>query len=322
MKPALIAVSVALSTALLSWSVPTAYGRGGHGGGAGGGGHYAGGGGGHSGFAGAHAPGVGRGYGGGVGGYHTGGAVRTWGGVGSSYTSAGIPRNPHSYGSYSTFRNGTRGGQYVGRTPSGINRTHQFAASNQARYSNWNPALHSGRNWAGAGTVTTRDGRSHPGSWSRHHPANRNQFGWQTQERLRNWQGRTSNFAEAQHHHGEYGHHHGRNWWHNRCDTVILVGGGYWGWYDGWWYPAWGYDPYYSYYDYDGPIYGYDGLTPDEAVANVQSELQRLGYYSGSVDGVLGPLTRDALRRYQRDQGISVTGAIDQPTATSLGLDQ
>ncbi len=32
-------------------------------------------------------------------------------------------------------------------------------------------------------------------------------------------------------------------------------------------------------------------MTPDEAIANVQSELQRLGYYSGSIDGVLGPAT-------------------------------
>ena len=85
-------------------------------------------------------------------------------------------------------------------------------------------------------------------------------------------------------------------------------------------YPAWGYDPSYSYYDYDGPIYGYDGLTPDEAVANVQSELQRLGYYSGSVDGVLGRLTRDALSRYQSDRGLSVTGAIDPATVESIGL--
>jgi putative peptidoglycan binding protein len=85
-----------------------------------------------------------------------------------------------------------------------------------------------------------------------------------------------------------------------------------------WWYPAWGYDPYYSCYDYNGPIYGYDGLQPDEIIANVQAVLQQLGYYPYEVDGVLGPATEAAIANYQRDYGLSVTGAIDQPTVMSL----
>jgi hypothetical protein len=76
------------------------------------------------------------------------------------------------------------------------------------------------------------------------------------------------------------------------CAAIILVGAGYWGWYDRWWYPAWGYDPSYSYYDYDEPIYAYDELPPDEVIATLQDELQRLGYYSGPIDGVLGPVSR------------------------------
>lgn len=101
---------------------------------------------------------------------------------------------------------------------------------------------------------------------------------------------------------------------------MVLVDWGYWGWFDGWWYPAWGYNAYYSYYEYDGPIYGYGDLLPDEIVANVQSELQRLGYYPYEVDGIFGPLTQEALALYQRDAGLPVTGAIDPATLASLGF--
>ena len=115
-------------------------------------------------------------------------------------------------------------------------------------------------------------------------------------------------------------HHHDHDWWRHHCDAIVFVGGGFWGWYDGWWYPAWGYDPYYSYYDYNGPIYGYDGLQPDEVIADVQAALQQLGYYAYAVDGVLGPATEAAIANYQRDYGLPVTGAIDPPTVRSLGL--
>ena len=37
--------------------------------------------------------------------------------------------------------------------------------------------------------------------------------------------------------------------------------------------PPWGTIRHYSDYDYNGPIYGYDGLQPDEVIANVQAAL-------------------------------------------------
>ena len=104
--------------------------------------------------------------------------------------------------------------------------------------------------------------------------------------------------------------------------AIVFFDGGYWGWEDGWWFPAWGYDPYYSYYAYDGPIYGYDGLPPDQVVANVQGALQRLGYYQGAIDGVLGPATQEAIENYQRHQGLPVTGGIDHRTLASMGFTQ
>ncbi|HEY7000139.1 MAG TPA: peptidoglycan-binding domain-containing protein [Candidatus Udaeobacter sp.] len=112
---------------------------------------------------------------------------------------------------------------------------------------------------------------------------------------------------------------HDRSWLRNRYNRIVFVYGGWYYWNSGWWYPAWGYAPN-SYYAYDGPIYGYNSLPPDQVVANVQAALQADGYYQGEVDGLLGPLTRDAIAGYQRDNGLYETAAIDQPTLESLGM--
>jgi len=68
------------------------------------------------------------------------------------------------------------------------------------------------------------------------------------------------------------------------------------------------------------PIYTYSNLLPDEAIANVQVALQDVGYYFGPATGSLSVETRAALANYQRDPGLIITGAIDQPTIESLGL--
>ena len=113
---------------------------------------------------------------------------------------------------------------------------------------------------------------------------------------------------------------HNRDWWRQHCNTIVLVGGGYYFLDAGYWYPAWGYDPSYNYYDQDGPIYTYGNLLPDQVIANVQAVLQDAGYYAGPVTGSLNVETRAALANYQRDQGLLITGAIDEPTIESLGL--
>lgn len=113
---------------------------------------------------------------------------------------------------------------------------------------------------------------------------------------------------------------HDRNWWHSHHNRIVLIGGGYYYWDSGWWYPAWGYDSAYSYYPYDGPIYAYNDLPPDQVIANVQTALQDEGYYQGEIDGLLGPLTRAALADYQRDHGLYTTAAIDEPTLSALGM--
>jgi len=113
---------------------------------------------------------------------------------------------------------------------------------------------------------------------------------------------------------------HNRDWWHNHYSRITLVGGGWWYWNAGYWYPAWGYDSSYSYYPYDGPIYGYGDLTPDQVIVNVQAQLQNNGYYAGTVDGILGPQTRRAIATFQADHGLAVTSAVDEPTLATLGL--
>jgi hypothetical protein len=114
---------------------------------------------------------------------------------------------------------------------------------------------------------------------------------------------------------------HDEGWYHSHYNRVELVGGGYYYWNNGYWYPAWGYSPSAEYYAYDGPIYvGHRAEPPDQVIADVQAELQQMGYYKGEVDGLVGPMTREALAAYQADQGLTATAVIDEPTLESLGL--
>jgi len=113
---------------------------------------------------------------------------------------------------------------------------------------------------------------------------------------------------------------HDCKWWKQHCTTIVFAGTGYYYLDASYWYPAFGYDPAYDYYDYDGPIYTYGNLLPDQVIANVQAALQEAGYYLGPITGSLSPATRSAIANYQRDYGLIITGAIDQPTVESLGL--
>ena len=130
------------------------------------------------------------------------------------------------------------------------------------------------------------------------------------------WQG--SQYEVFRSYHPE---RHDQGWYRSHYNRVELIGGGYYFWNAGYWYPAWGYDPSAEYYAYDGPIYvGHRAEPPDKVIADVQAVLQEMGYYKGEVDGLLGPLTREALTAYQGDNGLTTTAAIDQPTLDSLGM--
>jgi hypothetical protein len=120
---------------------------------------------------------------------------------------------------------------------------------------------------------------------------------------------------------GRYQHaRHTRFWWKRHFTTFVFVGGGYYYFDAGYWFPAWGYDPNYEAYDYDGPIFTYGNLLPDQVIVNVQRALQELGYYSGGISGALSPATRQAISAYQQDEGLEVNGVVDGPTVYALGL--
>ena len=130
------------------------------------------------------------------------------------------------------------------------------------------------------------------------------------------WQGQ--HYQVFRSYHPEW---HDQGWYHSHYNRVELIGGGYYFFNNGYWFPAWGYSPSAQYYAYDGPIYaGQHAEPPDKVIADVQAVLQQMGYYRGEVDGLLGPMTREALTAYQADQGLYQTAAIDAPTLDSLGM--
>jgi hypothetical protein len=134
-------------------------------------------------------------------------------------------------------------------------------------------------------------------------------------EGAQHWQGHQ--YTAFRNYHAEW---HDQGWWNNHYhNNITFVFGAPYFFNAGYWYPAWGYQPN-AYYAWDGPIYAYNHLPPDQVTANVQTALQEQGYYNGEVDGLIGPLTRAAIADYQRDHGLYETAAIDQPTLESLGM--
>jgi len=67
---------------------------------------------------------------------------------------------------------------------------------------------------------------------------------------------------------------------------------------------------------------------PDEGAmtagerGRVQEALARLGYYAGAIDGIFGRETRAAIRRFQHEIGVEMTGVITGAQATRLVTEQ
>ncbi|MGB7440280.1 MAG: peptidoglycan-binding protein [Coleofasciculaceae cyanobacterium] len=55
-----------------------------------------------------------------------------------------------------------------------------------------------------------------------------------------------------------------------------------------------------------------------EVVKRLQTKLKQLGYYNGAVDGVYGPLTRNAVSKFQQAQGLNVDGIVGTQTLAKL----
>jgi len=105
-------------------------------------------------------------------------------------------------------------------------------------------------------------------------------------------------------HHGDFRGSHDR----------FFVGTG-----TGFYAPSWYWDyPYYDpNYGYDYPYYGYyenDTRDYSATAVAVQKALRKLGYYHGTIDGVIGPETQLAIRRFQSVDKLPLTGQIDNRT--------
>jgi len=54
-------------------------------------------------------------------------------------------------------------------------------------------------------------------------------------------------------------------------------------------------------------------------VPGVQVALYRHGYYKGSIDGVSGPMTKAAIRKFQKDKGLAPDGVVGSRTRVAFG---
>ena len=58
----------------------------------------------------------------------------------------------------------------------------------------------------------------------------------------------------------------------------------------------------------------------DPLPLQVQGTLHAYGYYDGPFDGIVGPLTHEALERFQGDYGLPVTGTITSEVLDHVGI--
>lgn len=59
-----------------------------------------------------------------------------------------------------------------------------------------------------------------------------------------------------------------------------------------------------------------------EEVKKIQQKLKNWGYYAGSVDGVYGWQTENAVRSFQKKNGLTVDGIAGQKTLNAMGIYQ
>ena len=332
-----------ISTALVALSQPAWAGGGGFGGG----------GGFHGGGFGAGVRGGGFGAGGFRGGSLAaqpvgGGAVSRGGGVGfGTPRSGGLRAAPSGFGG--THFAGRSVGRptgafqyYNGGNRTSAARTYQFSGrGNQSMKSNAGRnaivARQQNRPASAGGNATVARQQNRPAS-----PARQNM-------RTSNAQSSAA-VRRAMANHRVFARHDGN--WHHDWDkhhahfdhghVFVFTDGFWWGLYPWDYYP---YDAYGSYpsdsYDYpygynDYPYGSYDYNTQDPysyyngyaappqsdnaLVSSVQSQLAKLGYYRGAVDGVAGDETQAAIARYQEENDLSVTGTVTAATLQSLGL--
>lgn len=55
-------------------------------------------------------------------------------------------------------------------------------------------------------------------------------------------------------------------------------------------------------------------------ITEVQKRLKKWGYYTGNVDGINGPLTISAVKRFQKKYGLTQDGIVGPLTAAKMGI--
>lgn len=55
-------------------------------------------------------------------------------------------------------------------------------------------------------------------------------------------------------------------------------------------------------------------------VKTIQTKLKRWGYYTGAVDGIFGSKTKEAVKYFQRRNGLIVDGIVGKATANAMGI--
>ena len=338
-----------VSAALVGLALPASAGP--RGGGGGGGGHFGGGGGAHFG-GGGRAGGFAGGGSRAAPAFHGGGFRAAPSFRGAYFTGRSVgrpsvaPRFYHGGTRMSAVRPqgfarsvGRSTRPYVGRSATAIRQPNRIS-STAARSRATDPRISTATNRQPnrAGSIAGRNRASDPRR-SAAAATNRQSF-------VKN---HASERHDANNWHRDWDRHHSHRD-HNR--VFVFIDGFWWG-LDSGYYPG-AYYPYDDYgYPYDNSGYPYDYnygypsdysngnypydyyegnndydstyAVPDQnannpTVSAVQSELAKLGYYNGEIDGTLGDQTEAALASYQEDRGLSVTGTVDAATLQSLGI--
>lgn len=66
--------------------------------------------------------------------------------------------------------------------------------------------------------------------------------------------------------------------------------------------------------------YTADAATTTAENRTIQTKLKRWGYYNGNIDGIYGSQTREAVKYFQRKNGLAVDGIVGPNTARALGM--
>ncbi len=57
-----------------------------------------------------------------------------------------------------------------------------------------------------------------------------------------------------------------------------------------------------------------------QEVKKIQTALKEKGYFNSKIDGIFGTLTKNAVERFQKDNGLTVDGIVGKNTLKALGI--